>query len=156
MNMVMEELLNVVTAGGLTPSKTTYTQVRDALKAMFSALNGSSTQPFSVAAATTAAQAVNLGQFTTSQLGNGYQKIPGGLILQWGLNACGLTSAGAAVAFPIAFPNACLQVLASDSGLQDYSYGCASFSKAGFTLTGGGTSGSLYSGGQARWLAIGY
>ncbi|MFL9930868.1 hypothetical protein P0D88_16775 [Paraburkholderia sp. RL18-103-BIB-C] len=32
MNMVMMELVNVVTAGGLTPSKTTYTQVRDAIK----------------------------------------------------------------------------------------------------------------------------
>lgn len=34
MNMVMLELTNIVTAGGLTPSKTTYTQVRDAVKAM--------------------------------------------------------------------------------------------------------------------------
>lgn len=31
MNMLMMELLNLVTAGGLTPSKTTYTQVRDAI-----------------------------------------------------------------------------------------------------------------------------
>lgn len=32
MNMLQQELLNVVAAGGLTPSKTTYTQVRDAIK----------------------------------------------------------------------------------------------------------------------------
>jgi hypothetical protein len=31
-NMLMLELVNVVSAGGLTPSKTTYTQVRDAIK----------------------------------------------------------------------------------------------------------------------------
>lgn len=31
-NMLMMELVNVVLAGGLTPSKTTYTQVRDAIK----------------------------------------------------------------------------------------------------------------------------
>lgn len=34
LNMVQEELRNVVVAGGLTPSKTNYTQVRDAIKAM--------------------------------------------------------------------------------------------------------------------------
>jgi hypothetical protein len=32
MNMIMMELVNVVAAGGLTPSKTTYTQVRDSIK----------------------------------------------------------------------------------------------------------------------------
>jgi hypothetical protein len=34
MNMLMMELTNVVTAGGLTPSKTTYTQVVSAIKAL--------------------------------------------------------------------------------------------------------------------------
>lgn len=32
LNMLQTELINVVAAGGLTPSKTTYTQVRDAIK----------------------------------------------------------------------------------------------------------------------------
>ncbi|TCK43974.1 hypothetical protein B0G84_2322 [Paraburkholderia sp. BL8N3] len=34
LNMVQEELMAIVAAGGLTPSKTTYTQVRDAIRAM--------------------------------------------------------------------------------------------------------------------------
>lgn len=33
LNMVQEELINLVTSAGLTPSKTTYTQVRDAIAA---------------------------------------------------------------------------------------------------------------------------
>lgn len=35
LNMLQEELRAVVVAAGLTPSKTTYTQVRDAIKAMY-------------------------------------------------------------------------------------------------------------------------
>jgi hypothetical protein len=38
LNMMMMELINVVEAGGLTPSKTTYTQIRDAVLAL---VNGS-------------------------------------------------------------------------------------------------------------------
>jgi hypothetical protein len=34
LNMVQTELVNVVAAAGLTPSKTTYTQIRDAIKAL--------------------------------------------------------------------------------------------------------------------------
>lgn len=37
LNMVQEELMAVVAAGGLTPSKTVYTQVRDAIKTMVGA-----------------------------------------------------------------------------------------------------------------------
>lgn len=40
MNMTMMELLNLVAAGGLTPSKTTYTQVRDAVLALTTAQSG--------------------------------------------------------------------------------------------------------------------
>jgi hypothetical protein len=42
-NMVMMELLNVVTASGLTPSKTTYTQVRDSIKSLI--LGGAGVSP---------------------------------------------------------------------------------------------------------------
>lgn len=46
---------------------------------------------------------------------NGYQKFPGGLILQWGYtNITGTTPL--AVNFPIPFPNACLNGSATDGG----------------------------------------
>lgn len=49
------------------------------------------------------------GAFAASKIANGYQKLPGGLILQWG---SGTTPAGGGLAFtlPIVFPNACLAV----------------------------------------------
>jgi hypothetical protein len=175
-NMLMMELVNVVLAGGLTPSKTTYTQVRDAIKRLgqttvvladtgtanaYTAVNatplvsgtwvdgivqavkiahantGASTyapdgltaipiyglgsQPLQggelvaggtailmhatiagvnsgnpvcvlmecaggaqqIAPATQSNQAVNLGQFASSQALSGYTKLPNGLIVQW-------------------------------------------------------------------------
>lgn len=49
--------------------------------------------------------AVHFGQFLSSLAAAGYQKLPGGLILQWG--TCATTSGNAALAtFPITFPTA--------------------------------------------------
>lgn len=42
--------------------------------------------------------------------GNGYQKLPGGLILQWGLYT-GSSSADVTVTFPLTFPTGCLAIL---------------------------------------------
>ena len=47
----------------------------------------------------------NLG-FSGSHVANGYQKLPGGLILQWGKSAVTVENQN----FPIAFPNACLAI----------------------------------------------
>ncbi len=41
---------------------------------------------------------------------NGYRKLPGGLIIQWGSN--GTNSVGTTVALPVAFPNQFLAVVA--------------------------------------------
>jgi hypothetical protein len=41
---------------------------------------------------------------------NGYQKLPSGLIIQWGKGAAMTTEASETVTFPIAFPNTCLSV----------------------------------------------
>ena len=50
---------------------------------------------------------VALSEFTganQSLVGNGYQKLPGGLIIQWGIASS--STAGATTNFPITFPNA--------------------------------------------------
>lgn len=58
------------------------------------------------------------GSFQASKTGNGYQKLPGGLILQWG-SVSGYQLAGAggntswSGSFPMTFPNACLSVTLS-------------------------------------------
>jgi hypothetical protein len=48
----------------------------------------------------------------TSLDSNGYQIMPGGLIMQWGQSSAFITEESQDVIFPIEFPNACLQVIA--------------------------------------------
>ena len=55
-----------------------------------------------------------------SHLQSGYQKLPGGLILQWG-NAT-TDSVGTTHSYPIAFPNGVFQVVASDASVTTMEY----------------------------------
>ncbi|EFD0291799.1 hypothetical protein E6D86_16445, partial [Escherichia coli] len=65
---------------------------------------------------TGANQIPDMGSFTLSVSGTGYQKLPSGFILQWGsIGAPGIAQ-DVVTHFPIAFPNICLRVLVS----QDY------------------------------------
>lgn len=88
---------------------------------------------------------------------SGYQKLPGGLIIQWGT----LTVANGSQTFPVAFPNAVL-ALAGVNCNYGPSAGLVVPGASGVTLTG--FSGSLrdqsgvFFGGTTdmRWLAVGY
>lgn len=77
-------------------------------------------------------QIPDMGSFTLSVSGTGYQKLPSGFILQWGsIGAPGIAQ-DVVTHFPIAFPNRCLRVLVSqdytpDSGTVGY-IACAGFS----------------------------
>ncbi|WP_279988029.1 gp53-like domain-containing protein [Escherichia coli] len=81
---------------------------------------------------TGANQIPDMGSFTLSVSGTGYQKLPSGFILQWGsIGAPGIAQ-DVVTYFPIAFPNRCLRVLVSqdytpDSGAVGY-IACAGFS----------------------------
>ena len=81
---------------------------------------------------TGANQIPEMGSFTLSVSGTGYQKLPSGFILQWGsIGAPGIAK-DVVTHFPIAFPNRCLRVLVSqdytpDSGAVGY-IACAGFS----------------------------
>jgi hypothetical protein len=55
--------------------------------------------------ATKSNQAVNLGQFTDSLTVSGYQKLPSGLIIQWGLYLAANANTLYTIALPIAFQN---------------------------------------------------
>lgn len=88
---------------------------------------------------------------------NGYQKIPGGLILQWGSWSSGAGLAGQAITFPVAFPNAVLfvaPVVVTTSGANmqsDSAIGHAAIvspTTSGFTARVAATTG--------LWFAIGY
>ncbi|MBN6416193.1 phage tail protein [Escherichia coli] len=70
---------------------------------------------------TGANQIPDMGSFMLSATVPGYQKLPSGLIIQWGPIDVPLTSQDTATYFPIAFPNRCLRVFAT----QDYTPGSA-------------------------------
>lgn len=56
-------------------------------------------------------QIPDMSYFASNQTANGYQKLPGGLIIQWGTTGFSAASTGiATTTFPIMFPNACLQI----------------------------------------------
>ena len=52
--------------------------------------------------------------YISTKTQNGYQKLPSGVILQWGMVADG--PSGANVTFPIAFPTACLNLQITRGG----------------------------------------
>ncbi|EFD8953187.1 hypothetical protein CN651_003031 [Escherichia coli] len=81
---------------------------------------------------TGANQIPDMGSFTLSVSGTGYQKLPSGFILQWGSIGASDIAQDVVTHFPIAFPNRCLRVLVSqdytpDSGSVGY-IACAGFS----------------------------
>lgn len=89
-----EEIRNVILEGGLTPDITSVTQLRDAINAI----------------------ALQLTDFTDSNqllATTGYQKLPGGLILQWVTGASQFVAAGTsaiqAITLPVTFPNGILR-----------------------------------------------
>ena len=95
---------------------------------------------------------------------NGYQKFPGGLILQWGLSAVSANPYD--VTFPTAFPTACFGVVASTaySALPDTSFVAVNadswtttkFTVRKRTISNGG--GVVASNGAfpITWIAVGY
>lgn len=78
---------------------------------------------------------------------SGYQKFPGGLILQWGRPSCTST-----VVFPIAFPAAALNVVTGDYMTTTmHSQGVKDLTLTGFTFVSNASPGDV-----AYWLALGY
>lgn len=99
-HMITEELRNVVVAGGMTPSQGVLTQLKSALDALYAP----------------AGTTLTTSSFTGSNrslAASGYQKLPGGLIIQWGQIASGGSGNSDSVTYPIAFPNAVFSVTAT-------------------------------------------
>jgi hypothetical protein len=88
--------------------------------------------------------------------GNGYQRLPGKLILQWG-EASTNASGAATVTLPIAFPTACVLCLSNDG---ESTASAVGYAGVGFNAT---TLSFIYARGGAAanvgifsWFAIGY
>lgn len=82
-----------------------------------------------------------------SKATNGYQKLPSGLIIQWG--AANATSAGVALTFPIAFPTACQSITLTALSPTSITMTTATPSTTGATIYS--SSNTTY-----YWIAIGY
>lgn len=85
---------------------------------------------------------------------NGYVKLPGGLIIQWG-NGTAVGGGIAQAPFPTPFPNSCLQ-MAANSISSNIVMAVSTFDATEYTIyanlgsTGAGTDTSF------RWIAVGY
>jgi len=95
--------------------------------------------------------------FTSSKATNGYQKLPSGLIIQWGLENSG-ASGTATITFPIVFPNQCLVLIGT------IFYNSADQNRTVQVLTVSTEQATIYkayddtsaSSSDAFWIAIGY
>ncbi|EIZ7319410.1 hypothetical protein MQT50_002297 [Escherichia coli] len=149
-DMLQEELCSVVEASGASLEKGRHDQLLTALRALllsrknpFGDIKSDGTVKTALEnlglgeaakrnVGTGANQIPDMGSFTLSVSGTGYQKLPSGFILQWGsIGAPGIAQ-DVVTHFPIAFPNRCLRVLVSqdytpDSGSVGY-IACAGFS----------------------------
>jgi hypothetical protein len=94
----------------------------------------------------------NTGSFAASLSSSGYQKLPGGLIVQWGPGI--ISTADTVNTFPLAFPNSCLSLAASSgytAGSGQLGYIAASpTSKSQFTARASNSNLGW------TWIAVGY
>lgn len=89
---------------------------------------------------------------------SGFQKLPGGLIIQWGIASVSGSST-ALMDYPIPFPNTCFQMTgahdsATDSAATQFTYGFTLVSPSQFRL-GARRSDGLTTSIGVRWIAIG-
>jgi len=109
--------------------------------------------------ATDLGRLVRFGDFSGSFPGNGYTKLPNGLIFQWG-RFISVTGNGDVYTFPLAFPNTCLTITGSDDGSGLADVGLTAITKtqakmwAGFNNYPGAA--AYFGGIGITWIAIGY
>jgi hypothetical protein len=95
--------------------------------------------------------------WSSSLAASGYQKLGSGLYIQWGVTGSIPTSTNTAITFPIAFPNACLQVItgiqANSAGVTTSTghFGSGAYSTTGFTLYNRTSVAYVF-----NYLAVGY
>ncbi|CAH0297418.1 phage tail protein [Pseudomonas brassicacearum] len=96
-------------------------------------------------------------QFVASLAANGYQKLPSGLIIQWGV--AGTTNGFGTWTYPTAFPNSVFRVFASNdaSASGTSMYACGAHPTSGSPNVSATLASQLATGGDAIFLfAIGY
>lgn len=91
--------------------------------------------------------------FESSLTASGYQKLPSGLIIQWGALPSTIPGQQGTATFPIAFPDSCLSAVATpgSSGHQNCYYNSLTFSTTQISVYVDGNMSTL-----GRYVAIGY
>ena len=121
-------------------------------------LAASSYMPLLAGNGTSAQQVVNWSQFGYNAVTNGYQKLPSGIILQWGSAVA--SSNPSSISYNIAFPNAALVMGAIQTGTLGFNGIVAQVSggNATFFYVATGTSGSspTWASASVNWWAIGW
>ncbi|YCI30113.1 phage tail protein [Erwinia sp. PK3-005] len=79
-------------------------------------------------------QIPDMGAFSSGLSRTGWQKIAGGLILQWGYAPVPAGSATGKVLFPVVFPKDIFAIFVTDTGAACLSYGTTDRNNAGFTV----------------------
>ncbi|KVK99929.1 gp53-like domain-containing protein [Burkholderia ubonensis] len=87
--------------------------------------------------------------FANSLTSSGYQKLPSGLIIQWGTGTT-QSSGSVTLTFPVAFPTTCRSATANNWGGGTVYVGITSFSAASMVVNSGSV------GQNFTWIAIGY
>ncbi|EFO1264129.1 TPA: hypothetical protein RY491_004741 [Escherichia albertii] len=173
-DMLQEELCSVVEASGASLEKARHDQLLTALRALLLSRKNPFGDIKSDGTVKTALENLGLGEaakrnvgtgsgqipdmssFSGSIASKGYQKLPGGLIIQWGAGDAGtgyVGSTGNEMNFPIAFPSQCFQVVTSyDNGGGKIVAGAAgNMTRTGFLLRCDASGGNY----NFRWFAIG-
>jgi hypothetical protein len=135
---------------------------------LFAALSGNAAQTFQVAAATAAAHALNLGQFTGGVTSNDFISIPmlvagvkRNLIIQWGTVAS--QTGRASITPPVAFPNAVFFAggVLDVTSAQYFFNAIVHWDKVGSTLSSlsfviSSTTSNIAASNAYSWFAVGY
>jgi hypothetical protein len=91
--------------------------------------------------------------------GSGYQKLPSGVIIQWGSGSLAASTSYVAITFPIAFPTRCFSVICQNAFLnsRDIAYSIAGANQNGFSAYPFTSTGVIPTVASAfYWIAIGY
>ena len=174
-DMLQEELCSVVEASGASLEKGRHDQLLTALRALllsrknpFGDIKADGTVKTALEnlglgeaakrnVGTGSGQIPDMSSFASALSSSGYQKLPSGLIIQWGAAVAGIGSTGGTgnvVSFPVAFPRYCAQIITSyDNGSSSIIAGAAgNQTTTQFLLRCDATGGSY----NFRWLAVGY
>jgi len=143
------EIVAAIEAAGLTPDPDDLGQLAAAIAALIAAKPAGLTEN----------DLGGLSVFANSLTSSGYQKLPGGLIIQWGMQTENTaTAGGGSVVFPITFPNGLLQLIPGAGylgGTESHDIGStyiSATSDTGFTWTA--TSPAYTT--NIRYLALGH